>query len=181
MCIFAALPGLGALFGGGAAAAAGAGSGIGTALQALGTVASAFGTFAGGVAQKRVGDYNAKVAENNAVAEQQRSAYEAGMIRDDKRRILGTQLATQAGNGLSVQSGTPVAVLGDTAGSAEMDILARLYGGESAATAFRNDATLQRAQGKAAMGASVLGAGTTLLTGFGRMAANRAYNPLRIG
>lgn len=173
MCFPALLAPLGALFGGGAAtggAAAGVG-GIGSALGLVGTAVSAIGQIQAGNQAAKVGEYNAKVSENNALAEQQRAQYEAGLIRDDKKRMLGTQLAAQAGNGLSVSTGSPVAVLGDTAGNAEMDVLARLYGGDSAATAQRNDATLSRAEGKAQKSAGMLAAGTTLLTGFGKMAS----------
>ena len=175
MWIFAALPALGSLFGIGGGAAAGAGAaagGLGSTLSALGAITSAVGGVASGIQQNRVADYNAKVASNNAMAEQQRAAYDAGLIRDDKRRVIGTQRAAQAANGLML-SGSPVAVLGDTSGQAELDVLARLYGGDSSASAERNNARLQRASGKAAMGGAILGAGTTLLTGLGDMAVNR--------
>lgn len=173
MCFPALLAPLAGIFGGGAAAGGGIASGIGSALGLVGTAVSAIGQIQAGQQAAKVGEYNAKVAENNANAEQQRAQYEAGLIRDDKKRMLGTQLAAQAGNGLSVSSGSPVAVLGDTAGNAEMDVLARLYGGDSAATAQRNDATLSRAEGKAQKSASMLAAGTTLLTGFGKLAGQR--------
>jgi hypothetical protein len=165
----AAGAGAGAAVGGAAAA----GSGLGTALSLLGTGLSVVGGIQAGQQAEKVGEYNAKVSENNALADQQRAQYEAGLIRDDKKRILGTQLAAQAANGLSVSSGSPVAVLGDTAGNAEMDVLARLYGGESSAVANQNSAALSRAEGKAQKSASIIGAGTTLLTGLGKMAGNR--------
>lgn len=174
MCFPALLAPLGALFGGGGAAAAGgASAGIGSALGLVGTAVSAIGQVQAGNQAAKVGEYNAKVAENDAIAEQQRAQYEAGLIRDDKKRILGTQLAAQAANGVSVSSGSPVAVLGDTSANAEMDVLARLYGGESSAIASRNSAALSRAEGAAQKSAGMLSAGTTLLTGFGKMAGQK--------
>ena len=177
MCIFglAALGGL-AGAGGGAAAggAAAAGGGFATALQALGTLAGVAGTISSGIGAQRTAEYNAKVADNNAIAEKQRAAYEADMTRDRVRQTIGAQRAAGAASGLDIKAGTPVEVLGDTAKQGELDVLARLYGGDSAATAFRNDATMFRAQGKAQKSASMIGAGTSLLTGFGKIAASRA-------
>jgi hypothetical protein len=183
MCIFAALAPLGALFGigGGAAAgatgaAAGATSGIGTALQALGLVASVGGSLAGAKASENVSNYNVKVAENNATAERQRAAYDAGLQRDQVRRVVGAQRAAGAASGLDITSGTPVAVLGDTAKQGELDVLARLYSGESAATAYQNDARRMKAEGKAQKQAGFINAGTSLLSGLGKMAATSQAN-----
>lgn len=178
MCIFAALAPLGAMFGigGGAAAGATAGaSGIGTALQALGLVASVGGSLAGAKASENVSNYNVKVAENNATAERQRAAYDAGLQRDQVRRVVGAQRAAGAASGLDITSGTPVAVLGDTAKQGELDVLARLYSGESAATAYQNDARRMKAEGRAQKQAGFINAGTSLLSGFGKMAS---YRPL---
>lgn len=148
-----------------------AAAGIGSILSAVaglaGTAVSAVGAIAAGNAQNDVAQYNAKIADNNATAERERASYDAGLIKDERRRVVGSQKAAMAANGLDISSGSPLAVLGDTTGQAEMDILARLYGGESAATAYGNDATRMRIEGKAAKQAGKIGAGSTLLTGLG--------------
>jgi hypothetical protein len=131
-----------------------------------GTAVSALGAVQAGNAQNEVAQYNAKIADNNATAERERAAYDAGLIKDERRRVIGSQRAAMAANGLEISTGSPVAVLGDTTGQSEMDVLARLYGGESAATAYGNDATRMRIEGKAAKQAGKIGAGTTLLTGL---------------
>jgi hypothetical protein len=131
-----------------------------------GTAVSAIGAVQAGNAQNEVAQYNAKIADNNATAERERAAYDAGLIKDERRRVIGSQRAAMAANGLEISTGSPVAVLGDTTGQSEMDVLARLYGGESAATAYGNDATRMRIEGKAAKQAGKIGAGTTLLTGL---------------
>lgn len=143
---------------------------IGVASSLAGTAVSALGAVQAGKAQNEVAQYNAKVADNNATAERERAAYDAGLIKDERRRVIGSQRAAMAANGLEISSGSPVAVLGDTTGQAEMDVLARLYGGESAAAAYKNDATRMRIEGKAAKQAGKIGAGTTLLTGVGSTA-----------
>ena len=189
MCLFAPFAGIPALFGGagaaagGAAAAAGgaasAGSGLGAALQGLGALASAGGAIAGGISANNVAEYNAQVAENNAEAERQRAGYEAELMKDRKRQIIGAQRAAGAAAGLDITTGTPVAVLGDTAKQSEMDILARLYSGESAATAHQNDAANFRAEGKMQRTAGFISAGSSLLTNFGKLATSRSrYQPL---
>lgn len=184
MCIMALAPLAGALGIGGAGAAAGgaaAAGGFGTALQALGIVASAGGSVLGGIQANNVAQYNAKVAENNASAERQRASYEANLTRDRVRQVVGAQRAAGAASGLDITSGTPVAVLGDTAKAGELDVLSRLYSGESAATAYENDSRRFRAEGKSQRTAGFINAGTSLLSGFGKMAANRyqpAYKPL---
>ena len=148
---------------------AGAGlAGIFSAISGVvGTAVSALGAIQAGNAQNEAAQYNAKIADNNATAERERAAYDAGLIKDERRRVIGSQRAAMAANGLEISTGSPVAVLGDTTGQSEMDVLARLYGGESAATAYGNDATRMRIEGKAAKQAGMIGAGTTLLTGLG--------------
>lgn len=158
-----------------------AAAGIGGILSALGTVVSAAGSIAAGISSNNVAKYNAQVAENNASAERQRAAYEADITRGRVRQVVGAQRAAGAASGLDIRSGTPIAVLGDTAKSGELDVLARLYQGESAATAYQNDAQRFRAEGKAQQMGGFINAGTSLLSGFGQMAAknySKKYNPL---
>jgi hypothetical protein len=172
MCIFTGL---------GLAGAAAAGGGFSTALQAIGVALGAFGSIASGVQANNVAQYNAKVAENSATAERERAGYEANMKRDEVRRVIGAQRAAGAASGLDITQGTPVAVLGDSMKSGELDVLARLYSGDAAATAYKNDANRFRAEGKAAQTAGFINAGTSLISGFGRMAAARRYNALGVG
>jgi len=154
-----------------------AGAGLGSIFQGLGVAVSAFGAIASGVQSANVANYNAKVADNNAVAEQQRAAFDANIQRDKVRQAVGAQRAAGAANGLDITSGTPVAVLGDTAKAGELDVLARLYAGDSAAVAYRNDAQRFRAEGKAQRTAGFINAGSSLISGFGQMAKSR-YSPL---
>lgn len=157
--------------------------GIGGALSALGTAVGAIGSIAAGIQGQKVANYNAEVATNNAAAERQRAAYEADITRGRVRQVVGAQRAAGAASGLDVRSGTPVAVLGDTAKAGEMDVLARLYQGESAATAYENDARKMKAEGKAAKVGGFINAGTSLLSGFGQLASKsyaRKYQPLGV-
>lgn len=154
-----------------AAGLAGIAKGIGTALSVVGTVAAAVGSIQQGQAAAATGEYNAQVAENNATAEKQRAAYDAGLIDERKDKVRAAQEAGMAASGVDVGVGTPVAVLGDTEAQGERDVLARLYGGETAATASMNDANLFRAEGRAARKAGNIGAATSLMSGFGKIAS----------
>lgn len=185
MCLFAPFLGIPALFGGASAAAAGgataaAGGGLSSILQGVGILASAAGSVAAGNQANQVAQYNAKVAENNAASARQEAGFEANLARENIRRVIGAQRAAGAASGLDTTSGTPVAVLGDTAQQGEMDVLARLYSGQAASVGFQNDARRMRAEGKAQKQAGFINAGTSLLSGFGKMAVSRSpYAPLR--
>jgi len=155
--------------------------GLAGVLSALGTVVGAAGSIASGISANNVAKYNAEVAQNNANAERQRAAYEADITKGRVRQVVGAQRAAGAASGLDVRSGTPIAVLGDTAKSGELDVLARLYQGESAAVAYENDARRMKAEGKASQMGGFINAGTSLLSGFGNMAAKqyaKKYNPM---
>lgn len=172
MCFF--LPILGALGAAGAAGGAAAGaSGIGTALTAISTGLGVVGSIASGIQGAKTAEYNAQVAENNAQSAKQEAAYEAQMTRDQVRRVVGAQRAAGASSGLNIESGTPVAVLGDTAKQGELDVLARLYQGNAAATGFMNQAAQFRAEGKAAKMSGFINAGTSLIGGMSNMARQR--------
>ncbi|MGE0231795.1 MAG: hypothetical protein AB7O39_00970 [Flavobacteriaceae bacterium] len=102
------------------------------------------------------------------------------MTRDRVRGVMAQQRAGFASAGLDPRQGTPVTVLGDTAKQGELDVLARLYTGESAATAYRNDAARFAAEGEAQKSASRLNAATSLIGGISKLATRR-YEPLRNG
>lgn len=171
MCLFALA---------GAGAAAGAASSIGSIASVLGSVVGAVGAIQQGQAANNVAQYNAQVAENNAAAERERAAYESGITRDRVGRVLATQQAAFSGTGLNSRRGTPVAVLGDTRREGELDVLARIYGGESAARANENDANRFRAEGRAQRQAGFIGAGSSLIRGLGSLGgtSSRRYTPL---
>lgn len=162
----------------GLAGLSGAGGALGSLATLAGTALSAAGAMQQGDAAAAVADYNAQVARNNATAEQQRAAYEAGITRDRVRGVMSQQRAGYAASGLDPRQGTPITVLGDSAKQGELDVLARLYAGESAATAYRNDAARLAAEGAAQKSASRLDVATTLIGGLSRMAGRR-YEPLR--
>lgn len=162
-----------------------AGAGLGAIASIAGTMVSAIGAISAAQAQQDVANYNAKVADNNAKAELERAAYESGIIEDERNRVLGAQRAAAASSGVELKSGSPLAVFGDSYKAGELDVLSRLYGGRAAATAFGNDATRFRAEGKAAKQAGTINAVSSVIGGFGSLAKSAggratSYRPLEL-
>ena len=124
---------------------------------------SAFGSIQQGKAQQQMAEYNAQVAQNEAIAARQKAAYDEAAHRRQVAQLKGTQRAGAAA------SGGELLDMGDifdmTAEEAELDALAIRYGGQMGATAAQQRATLARMEGKAAKQASYVDAGKTLLTG----------------
>jgi len=138
------------------ATVASVGMGAMTGITALGTIQQ-------GKAQQQMANYNAQVAQNQAIAARQKAEFEEKAHRRQVAQLKGTQ---RAGAGAS---GGELLDMGDifdmTAEEAELDALAIRYGGQMGATAAQQRATLARMEGRAAKQASYTDAGKTLLTG----------------
>lgn len=136
--------------------------------SAAGTAVSIVGQQEAADAQKRSADYNAQVAQNNAIAAQQESEYEAARIRDKNRRVLASATAAQAKNGV-VLDGSSSDVLYDSSVQGELDAMAALYTGKVSANASTAEARLQKM--KADSADPTLGMLATGLGGVGSEAA----------
>ena len=120
------------------------------------------GNMASAKAARQMGEYNAKVAENQAIAARQKAEFDEDRQRQQSRMFAGRQRASlsQAGGEL-MDAGD---VLGMTAEEAEIDALAIRYGGNVAAQSARQSGALAKAQAKQAEKASYMQAGKSLLT-----------------
>jgi len=124
---------------------------------------SAYSSIQQGKSQNKIAQYNAQVAENQAIAARQKAEYDEERQRTMIARMGGTQRANiAAGGGELLDAGD---VLGFSAEEAELDALAIRYGGKMSADAAQQAATLRRAEGRAAQKQSYFSAGSTLLTG----------------
>lgn len=161
----AAGAGTAAAAGAGTAAAAGAGTaaaaGAGTA--AAGTSAATYAAYAGaalsalsayqtGQAGKAAANYNAAVSSAEAGARERAQ-------REEAFRRLGS-IRSQLGKSGATSAGTPLLVLADSAANAEIDALNTRYGGSL-------QSTLYGMQGRNARTAGTIGAGASLLSGYG--------------
>jgi hypothetical protein len=147
----------------------------------LSTAVGVYGQVQAGQAQAGQARYQAQVAQNNRIiAEQQaRDAEMRGQMAEDARRyqtraLIGRQRTALAANGVMVDDGSALDITSDTAAQGEVDALTlranaarEAYGYRAQGSNFLADAGLQRARADAAIPASMVGAGATLLSGAG--------------
>jgi hypothetical protein len=114
--------------------------------------------------QRKAYNYQADVAEQNAIAAQNKAKYEEDAHRRQLQKIMSTQ-RTLYGKANIDLAGSPLLVMEDTAAQGELDALAIRFGGDIAAAQQRSAANLARMQGQNAMTAGYISAGTSLLAG----------------
>jgi hypothetical protein len=130
----------------------------GTAMQAIGQVRQ-------GQAAKAAADYNAQVANNNAIVAEQQAQSQA-MVQGRRATMQnGGLLANMAANGVDVGEGSPLDILSQSAANAEMDRQNIIYNGRVKAQSLRNQAQLDTFQGETAQQNGWMSAAGTLLSG----------------
>ena len=154
---------------------------LSTGVQLLGTGISAAGAIQQGEAQQASAKANAQIQQNNATIEQQNAtnAAQEGEVNAaaeemKTRAAVGSELAAQGANGVDVNSGSNLDTRLSESKIGQLNAVniranaARLaYGHETAAQNAENAAALDTAEAKQAMPAAELGAGASLLSGFG--------------
>ncbi len=125
---------------------------------------SAYGMYQQGKTQEAIGNYNAKVDQNNAIAARQQAEFDAQRIRDRNVRLRGAQTAAASKSGLSI-SGSVQDVMFDSGTQGELDALTSIYKGSISSNAQVAAARLSTFEGNAAANASYVSAGGTLLGG----------------
>lgn len=159
-----------------------------TAITLAGTALGAAGQIQQGQAAAQASKYNAKVADMNAQISERRArdAIERGKLEEQKKRtenaqIEGRQRAAMAANGVDLSFGSPLDTLVDTATLGEVDALTirsnsyrEAYDYKVQAANGRADANLARMRAKSESTGGYLSAASTLLTGFGKAASDRA-------
>lgn len=134
-------------------------SGIVAGVSAIG---KAVGSKIEGDAAKDAGDYNAQIAENNAMLSRQQAAEDERVFRVASRKELGGIRSGYAAGGITSE-GSAQDVLEESAANAELDALKIKHGGEVRAKGFEADAVLSRAKGEAAQTSSTFSAAGSLL------------------
>lgn len=142
---------------------------IGIGLGAAGTGISAVGSIQQGKSAKAAGEFNARVAENDAMSARQQAEFDVERIRDVNRRISGSQAAAITKSGVKI-SGSSSDVMYDSSVQGELDVMSRLFQGRSIAEREYSRAKLSRFQGSQQKKASQFQAGASILTGAGQAA-----------
>lgn len=144
---------------GGAAATAGLfGAGgamtLGATLGTVGTAVSALGALRGGQAEAGAANYNAEMARRDA------SAKETAQRVGQQRQL--SSIRSSVGKSGATMEGTPLMVLAESAANAEIDALNTRYTGIA-------ESNLYSSRAKNARSAGNIRAGTSLLSGMGRI------------
>lgn len=132
----------------------------------IGAAIAAAGAIKKGQSAKKKGEYDAKVLERDAaVARDQANAVSLRQQRA-ARKIMGSMRAAYGAAGVTVE-GSPLDVLEESAGQAELDRLTIQYNAELKATGAIDGAALSIILGKEAEKAGYMEAGGTLMSSYG--------------
>ena len=136
------------------------------ASSAAGTVASTLGAVQQGKSAQNLSNYNAQLAQNDAIAQRDKAAFDAKAQERKAKLFAGTQRAsTSGGELLDMQD-----VFDMTATEIKLEELAILHGGEMGYRAGQQGADLARFQGEVAKQTAQGKAAGSLLTGASSVA-----------
>ena len=141
----------------------------GTAAVASGVV-SAKGSMASAKAARQVGEYNAKVAENEKVLLQRATRQKEKNLRRQSEKLVGSQRVATAKSGIQM-SGSPMQALADTFFNTEMDAINIRYAGSIEEASKVNEAAMARAGAAAKSMQYKTQAYSTLLSSAGSAAS----------
>lgn len=130
----------------------------------------ALGAINEGKAGRAAGEYNAQVAENNAVYSRLQATEEERRSRAVARKFIGDMRSSYGASGITLE-GTAMDVLSESAANAELDALTIRQGGEARYAAYSNEARMERIAGKNAMKSAKLRAAGLLIQGGQKAAA----------
>lgn len=99
-------------------------------------------------AARQTAEYNAKVAENEAIILQRKKIAEEASMRQSAERTIASQRVATAASGIQM-SGSALQALADSYFATEMDALNIQYAADIEQTAKASEAALARAEGRA--------------------------------
>jgi len=130
----------------------------------LGGVLGFKGNQAAAKQAKATAEYNAKVAENEAILLQRRKTTEEANMRKASERVVATQRVTTAASGVEL-AGSTLDAIADSFFNTEMDALNIQYAADVEQAAKASEAALTRATGRAKASAYKLASYQSLLAG----------------
>ncbi|EIP99319.1 hypothetical protein OpiT1DRAFT_03833 [Opitutaceae bacterium TAV1] len=143
---------------------------ISAATALAGSGVAAYSSYQQGKAQERLSDYNAALAQQEAATAERDAKVLANRQREENDRLMARQRALFAKSGVVGTTGTPLLVQADQAVQGEMAAMDVERTGNIEAGRYRQQAVLDRMQGKSARRAGLLGAGSSLLGGISQAA-----------
>jgi len=133
--------------------------------KVLGGVMGAKGSNQAARSAQQAAEYNAKVAENEAILLQREKTAEEASLRRQSERLIGTQRVAVAKSGIQM-SGSALQSLADTYFSREKDAARIQYASSIQQVQKQSEAALVRAQGAATAYGYRMQAQQSLLGGF---------------
>ena len=130
----------------------------------LGGVLGFKGNQAAAKQAKATAEFNAQVAENEAVVLRRRKLDEEANMRDQSERIIASANVATAASGIQM-SGSALHAAADSYFNTEMDALKIQYAGDIEETAKASEAALTRATGAARSSAYKMASYQSLLAG----------------
>jgi len=137
---------------------------IAAGASALGGMMSYKGNMAAAQSAQATAEYNAQVAENEAVLLARAKRDEEETLRQQSDRLIGTQRLMTAASGVQM-TGSPLQALADTYFSTAMDAAMIQYAGDIEQVQKQSEAALTRAEGGARASALKYQAYGSLLSG----------------
>lgn len=141
---------------------------VAAASAAAGTGVAVAGAQQQAEAANDTAKYNAKIAENDAIAASQQAEAEAAQIRRKNRLLGGAQRAGYGKAGVDLSGANDV--IADAGAQGELEALSALYAGDRAASFNQSRAVSSRLQGSQAVAAGRYSAVGSLIGGIGNTA-----------
>ena len=133
------------------------------ALMAAGTVVSAYGAYQQGKMQKQLNEYNAKIAENNAILANRKYEIDKKDQLKRYRRLVGDQRVSYAKAGVAME-GSAIDIIEDSALANAWELAKMKYNADVEAAGYKASAAKSRFVGESAYYAGKMDAASTLLT-----------------
>lgn len=131
-------------------------------MQMVGPVLSAGASLLGGVAADKAGRQNRAALYGQALEEENAGNAQALRIKEQARKIIGEQVAAQAANGFTGDSGSALDALTESQINATLDTMQVRRDAMMKARAMRAEGDMRYQQGRYAMWGSFLSAGAKL-------------------
>jgi len=128
------------------------------------------GNQAAAKAAQQTAEFNAQVAENEAIVLQRRKIDEEARMRKTSDRTIATQRVATAASGIEM-SGSALQAMADSYFNTEMDALNIQYAADIEQTAKASEAALSRAEGRARSSALKIASYQSLLEGGAKAAS----------
>jgi hypothetical protein len=148
---------------------------MGAAMSIIGAGLGAAGSYMEGRAAYNAAQYNARLAEQNAVLVRQKAQRDASILKTQGQKFLAGNIASAAAAGVRLE-GSAFDVLAENARLIKRDELNILRDAELNARGFQMQADQERNQGKLAKTMGYFGAASSVLGGIGSAGRMQSLN-----